>query len=85
MGKKLAPTPGLPGPKSAAELLDLYYTDTRSRILETAAALDRLERAPGGAAALRDPRVAQLLGALDLLKEPGGDRAERFLRRLSVE
>ena len=35
---------GLPGGMKAPELLDLYFLDIRSHLLEVAAGLDRIER-----------------------------------------
>jgi hypothetical protein len=78
-----AVTPVLPSPKGAKELLDMFYLDMRCALLETAAALDRIERAEGGAAAFRDPRLQKLLGACDLLTSGQGNRAEQFLRLFS--
>ena len=74
---------GLGSPRTAAELLDLYFLDLRSHLLEVAAGLDRIEQARGGAQALDDPRVRDLLVSLDLLREGGGDRARRFLELFS--
>ena len=74
----------IPPPKTASELLDLYYLDLRCYLLETAATLDRIERSSGGADAMEDERVTKLIEALDILKNPGPDRAERFLELLSV-
>ena len=75
----------LPSPKSAAELLDMYYLETRCHLLEAAAAFDRLERAPGGAAVFDDPRMLRLRRAAGLLAESGPGRAARFLELFSVE
>jgi len=74
---------GLACPKGAAALLDLYFLEIRSHLLEAAAGLDRIERAEGGAGALKDPRVQKLLHVLSELGKPGADRAERFLRLFS--
>jgi hypothetical protein len=74
---------GLPPPKTAAELLDLYYLDARSNLLETAAMMDRIERAEGGADALSDPRLASLVHACGILSDGEGNRAERFLHLFS--
>ena len=74
---------GLGPRKSAAELLDLYFLDLRSHLLEVAAGLDRIERAPGGREALEDPRVRNLLASLEILGEKGGERARRFLELFS--
>ncbi len=72
-----------PSPKSATELLDMYFLDMRRYLLETAAALDRIERSPEGTEAARDPRWQKLLEAFEVLKAGGGDRAERFLTLFS--
>ena len=74
---------GLSSPKTAGELLDLYFLDARCHLLETAAILDRIERARGGAEVFRDARVQALLKACDLLKGEEGRRAERFLELFS--
>jgi len=65
--------------KTAAELLDMYFLNMRSALLETAAALDRIQRGPGAPEALNDPRLRKLRAACDILKEPDPGRAERFL------
>jgi hypothetical protein len=77
-------SPVLPSPKSARELLDLYFLDMRSALLETASAFDRIERAGGGADALAaDPRIGRLLKALDIIAHSRGDRAARMLAAFS--
>ena len=67
-------------PKSGAELLDMYYLDLRSHLLEIAAGLDRIERT-GGAA---DPRLARLRRAAAIATDGGPDRVIRLLESLSV-
>ena len=67
------------GPKKAKELLDLFFLDMRSHLLETAAALDRIERASGFEEVKTDERLRKLKAALDLLKEDGSERAGKFL------
>ena len=80
----MAPTAsGLKPPKTAPELLEMYYLEMRCHLLEMAAAMDRIERADESDAAFADPRMKALLESLELLKTDGGDRAERFLNRLS--
>jgi hypothetical protein len=74
---------GLPGAMKAPELLDLYFLDIRSHLLEVAAGLDRIERAPEGDRALADQRISDILQALEVLKERGAERAERFLKLFS--
>ena len=58
----------IPSPKSGRELVDEYFIENRTRVLEVAAFLDRLDRAgdvQGGAA--RDFRVRAFREALDVL------------------
>lgn len=66
-------------PKKAAELLDIYYLDARCHLLETAAILDRIERAEGGKEAMKDARIGKLMTACDLLRGSRSNRAEQFL------
>ena len=75
--------PKLESPKTAGELLDLFFLDARSQILEAAAILDRIERAPGGGEAMNDPRLVKLRQAAELLIGGAGNRAERFLMLFS--
>jgi hypothetical protein len=74
----------LTGSKNAMDLLDLYYLEMRCHLLETAAALDRIHSAPGAAEAEADPRMTRILESLPLLKEPGADKAKRFLEHFSI-
>lgn len=66
--------------KSESELLDLYYHNIRSHLLEAAAAFDRIERA-GNAG---DPRVDRLRAAGRIALDNAADRARRFLEFLSI-
>ena len=67
-------------PLPAARVLDQFFLDTRCRVLDVAAAFDRLDR--GGPAA--DPRVEQLRRAVQALLEPGPGRAERVQQIFSL-
>ncbi len=69
----------LGSPKSAGGLLDLYFLDMRSALLETAATLDRIERAEGGADIFRDPRLKNIREACDIIKNGKDNRAEQFV------
>ena len=62
-------------PLSAAEVLNREFLEIRAKILEVAAALDRLERAAGGVEG--DPRVQRLHEALELLRRAAAGRAEQ--------
>ncbi len=70
--------------RGAAEVLDREFLQTRSRILEIAAALDRLDRAPGKAREQPDRRLAQLRQAIEALLEPGPGRAETVQHLFSL-
>lgn len=61
------------------ELLDLYFMEARSKLIDVAAFMDRLERAEGEA----DFRFAAFAQALPLLQGQGGGRVERVLAALS--
>lgn len=78
-----AHTTGAGSPKPAVELLDMYYLHLRSALLETAAGLDRIQRAPGGGATSKDPRFMKLQQACAVLAGESADRAERFQHLLS--
>ncbi len=71
--------------RDTLQVLDRDFLETRSRILEIAAALDRLDRAPGRAGDAPDRRVAQLRQAIEALLEPGPGRAETIQRIFSLE
>lgn len=78
-------TRGIWSPLTAKELMDMYYLDMRSAILETAAMFDRIERASGGAEALRDIRIHNILKGCEIIKNSSKTRAEDILNLLSVE
>jgi len=64
-------------------MLDLYFMDARSRLIELAAFMDRVERAEGGG--VEDFRWESFRRALGELGAGGvgGGRAEAVLRSLS--
>ena len=61
------------------QLLDLYYLEARSKLIDIAAFLDRLDRAEGEA----DFRLAAFKQALGELGRADGRRAEQVLLSLS--
>lgn len=61
------------------EVLDLYFMDARSKLLDIAAFLDRVERAQGQ----EDFRMGGFREALKALDAKGPRRAEEVLVRLS--
>jgi len=74
---------GLNPPKSGQALMEMYYLEARSHLLETAAILDRIERAPEGGEALEAQKIQDLYQACELLPRRDGPRAEKMLRLLS--
>jgi hypothetical protein len=66
----------MPIPLTAPEVLSREFLDVRAKILELAAALDRLDRAEGEVA--DDPRLARIREGLDaLIKGNTEERAEQ--------
>jgi hypothetical protein len=58
----------------ASNMLDIEFLGIRCRLVELAAALDRIDRAKDSAA---DPRTAQIHRSLEILAGDGPDRAEQ--------
>ncbi len=61
--------------RSKGQVADLHFMDARSKLLDLAAFLDRLERASGA----DDHRVRGLRAALPLLLASGDDRVAKIL------
>ena len=70
-------------PLPAARALDMFFLDARSRLLDLAATLDRLDRGDGSAAA--DPRLERIRKALLTLLETEPGRAERVQQIFSLD
>ena len=66
----------------AKEVLDRDFLTIRSRLIDLAAALDRVERGQGSVE--RDPRMARIREALAIVAGPGADRAARVLVAFSL-
>ncbi len=71
--------------RDATEVLDRDFLETRGKILELAATLDRIDRAQARQREHPDSRLGQLRQALDALVEPGPGRAETIQRIFSLE
>lgn len=65
----------MPVPLPQAAALDREFLEVRARILEIAAALDRIERGDGSVDG--DARMERIRRGLEALAVPGTDRAER--------
>jgi hypothetical protein len=68
---------------SAREVLDTYFLETRAKLLEIGATLDRMDRAPGLLQLRGDPRLIFIHDALEILKSAEPNRAELLQRRYS--
>jgi hypothetical protein len=66
----------------AKQVLERDFLGSRCRLVDLAAALDRIDRAPGSAA--DDPRLSQIQAALAILADGQPDRAERVQMLLSL-
>jgi hypothetical protein len=75
----------MPSPRDATTVLDHDFLETRCKLLEIAAVLDRIDRAPARHGEHPDPRIGQMRRALGALLEPGPDRAETIQRIFSLE
>ncbi len=62
-----------------ARITDLYFAEARSKLIDLAAFLDRVERSEGP----DDFRLKSLRAALQELAAPGPDKARKILLKLS--
>jgi hypothetical protein len=67
---------------AATEILDREFLIIRGKLLEVAAALDRIERGKGSAA--DDQRLNKIRETLGLLARPGAKRAEELQMLFSL-
>ena len=70
-------------PMPASRVMDQFFLEARSKLLDLAAILDRLDRGDGTAAA--DPRLERIRKAALILLEQGNGRAERIQQLFSLE
>ncbi len=75
-------SPSLPASQSALATLDREYLVVRAKLLEVAAALDRIDRADGSVA--EDPRRSQLQRAIEILASPSSQRAPEVQLNFSL-
>jgi len=68
---------------SAEAVLDRHFLEMRCRLIDLAAAFDRIDRAGDAARAGRDERIHQLEEAARILVDGRGDRAVRILMAFS--
>jgi hypothetical protein len=72
-------------PLPAAQALDRYFLEARSKLLDLAAILDRIGRGQGAGGVASDPRLEKVRQALDVLHDQSGGRAERIQRIFSLD
>ena len=72
----------MPDATSARPVLDREFLEIRARLLELAAAVDRLDRA--GELASGDPRIGAIDKALDIVRASQAGRAERVQLNFSI-
>lgn len=68
---------------SAAAALERHFLETRCKILEIAANLDRIDRG-AGAATMQDARLERIHDALRMLLGPGPGRTEQCQQVFSL-
>jgi hypothetical protein len=68
-------------PLSASDVLNREFLEVRARLLQVAAALDRLDRAEGSVD--DDPRFQNIQRVLEILRSDGPGRAEQVQMILS--
>lgn len=62
--------------RSAVDVLNREFLEVRCKLLELAAALDRLDRATGSVE--DDARLAKIGAALEVIRSSSSDRAEQL-------
>ena len=72
-------------PVPAAKALDSYFLEARSKLLDLAAILDRINRGKDAGAIDDDPRLARIRKALEVLHDQSGGRAERIQQIFSLD
>ncbi len=72
----------MPAPAVVASTLDREFLAIRSRLIDLAAAMDRIERSDPSPA--DDPRWQQIRRSLDVLLGSDASRAERVLLEFSL-
>ena len=69
---------------TAEAALDRYFLETRCKLIEIAATMDRIQRGKGSATIKNDPRLAQIRSALDILRAEAPQRAQQCQMAFSL-
>ncbi len=72
-------------PLPAAQALETYFLEARSKLLDLAAMLDRIDRGASASEVENDPRLTKVRQALELLHDGKGSRAERVQKIFSLD
>ena len=72
-------------PMSRDQVVNRYFLEMRSKVLEVAASFDRVDRADPSGKRGADPRLEQLRRAIRVLLESGAGRAEKVQQIFSRE
>lgn len=72
-------------PLAADLALAAYFLEARSKILDLAAILDRVQRGDGATQTAADPRLERIARALQILSADTGGKAEAVQRVFSLE
>jgi hypothetical protein len=72
-------------PLPAPRVLDAYFLEGRSKLLDLAGILDRIGRGDESAQVGADPRLAKVRQALEILQDVSGGRAERIQQLFSLK
>jgi hypothetical protein len=75
----------MPSALTARQVLDLYFLETRAKLIEIGANLDRLDRAADLTALRGDLRLTFIAEALEILASTAPNRAELIERLYSKE
>ena len=67
-----------PSPLHASEIMQKYFIENRSRLLDLAAYLDRIQRAESSTSAFEDERIQCLLRGVAELLRSSSDRVDRI-------
>jgi len=74
----------MPNPMTHQQVLDRYFLEMRCKVLDVAAALDRLNRASGAKSSPADRRLVQLDEAIGVLSRVDSGRAETIQQIFSL-
>lgn len=72
-------------PLPAPAALDAYFLEARSKLLDLAAILDRIDRGGGAASVAEDPRLLKIGRALEVIADRSTARAERVQKIFSLD